>query len=260
MAGPSRRFASALITGASSGIGAALARALAAEGTEVVLAARREQALRALADEIIAAGGRAHVQVLDVADPAHTEAVVRELDEAHALELVIANAGTSRSRHGTALRWEDCASIIDVNIRGAVATLTGAIPGMVARGHGHLVGVSSVAQYRGLPGSSCYAASKAFLSTFLEGLRIDLASAGVAVTDVRPGFVDTPMSASVRNKIFEVEVDYAAQKILDAASHARKVLVFPPAMGVLGPLLAGIPRAVYEPVMRLGSKPPSKKP
>ncbi len=245
---------SALITGASSGIGAALAKRLAANGTEVVLAARSEDALRELASTIEAAGGTARVEVLDVSDPERTEARVRELDDELALELVVANAGIGGSKWSGKLSWADCKAVIDVNVCGAVATLTGAIPGMVARGLGHLVGVSSVAQYRGLPSSAAYCASKAFLSTFLETLRIDLHDTGVSVTDVRPGFVDTPLTEGMKSKPFAVEVDKAAWTIAKAIERKRGVIVFPAQMAAVGHMLEVMPRAIYEPVVRRGRK------
>jgi short-subunit dehydrogenase len=245
---------SALITGASSGIGAALAKLLASRGTEVVIAARREQPLRELADAIQASGGVARIEVIDVCDPERTEARVRELDTELSLDLVVANAGVGGSKWGGKLTWADCKPLIDVNVSGALATLTGALPGMVARGRGHLVGVSSVAQYRGLPRSAAYCASKAFLSTFLESLRIDLHSTGVRVTDIRPGFVDTPMTAHMPSKPFSVDVAAAAEAIATALRRNRKVLVFPVQMAAIGHLLEVVPSAIYDPIVRRGRK------
>ncbi|PRP90270.1 3-oxoacyl-[acyl-carrier-protein] reductase FabG [Enhygromyxa salina] len=247
-------FSTALITGASSGIGAALAKLLAAEGTEVVLVARREQALREQAEAITSAGGKARIEVLDVSDPERTEARIRELDEALGLELVVANAGVGNSRWGGKLAWNDCRKVIAVNVCGAVATLTGAIPGMVARGRGHLVGVSSIAQYRGLPSSASYCASKAFLSTFLESLRVDLHATGVAVTDVRPGFVDTPMTEDMKSKPFSIEVDKAARIIARGVRSRRKVVAFPAPMKMIGHMLQLMPKNIYEPAVRRGKK------
>jgi len=241
---------SALITGASSGMGAALARLLAAEDIEVVLAARREDALREQAEAILAAGGRARIEVLDVADPERTEARIRELDEELALDLVVANAGTGGSCWAGKLEWSKVSKIIAVNVSGAVATLTGALPGMVARGRGHLVGVSSIAGYRGLPKSAAYCASKAFLSTFLESLRVDLHDTGICVTDVRPGFVDTPMTENMGKLPFLVEVDDAARIIAKAIARKRAVVSFPAPLAAVGHLLPSIPRVIYEPVVR----------
>ncbi len=243
-------FRSALITGASSGIGAALATTLAAAGTEVVLAARRRDALEELAASITRDGGQAHIQVLDVSDPERTEAVVAELDGVHGFDLVIANAGVGSTRPGVDLSWADCSQVIMVNVCGAVATMTGAIPGMVARGGGNLVGVSSIAMYRGIPRNTVYAASKAFLSNFLEGLRIDLEASGIGVTDVRPGFVDTPMTATAKNKLFEVSAGDAAGFIIRGAQRSRKVVSFPWPMALAGRLTVVMPSFIYAPLVR----------
>jgi short-subunit dehydrogenase len=243
----------ALITGASSGIGAALAKLLAARGTEVVLCARREDALREQVETITAAGGQARFEVLDVgSDPARTQARIRELDEQLELDLVVANAGVGGSRWGGKLQWEHCAQIVSVNVSGAVATLTGALPGMVARKRGHLVGVSSIAGYRGLPSSAAYCASKAFLSVFLESLRVDLHGAGVMVTDVRPGFVETPMTDGMKSLPFLVDVEAAAKIIARAIRRKRAVVSFPVPLAVVGHMLPMIPGAIYEGVVRRG--------
>lgn len=241
----------ALITGASSGIGAALAKLLAAEGTEVVLCARREDALREQVEAIVAAGGQARYEVLDVAgDPERTQARIRELDEQLELDVVVANAGVGKSRWAGKLQWEDCSQIIAVNVTGAVATLTGAIPGMVARKRGQLVGISSIAGYRGLPSNATYCASKAFLSVFLESLRIDLAGVGVSVTDVRPGFVETPMTEGMKSMPFLVDVEKAAKIIARAIRRKRGVISFPVPLAAVGHMLPLIPGAIYEGVVR----------
>lgn len=246
----SRETRRALITGASSGIGAALARTLAREGVEVVLVARREAALRELADAIMGEGGKAHVHALDVGDPDATVAAIQRLDdELGGIDLVVANAGVAGHRWSGQLDWDACSTIIDVNVRGAIATLVALLPRMVARGHGQLVGLSSVAQYRGLPKNATYCGSKAFLSTFLESLRVDLRGSGVSITDVRAGFVDTPLSAGVPSKPFEIDADTAAKLIRDAIAVRQGVLVFPLPMRILGALLTIMPAAIYEPIV-----------
>ena len=241
---------SALITGASSGIGAALAKLLASQGTEVVLAARREDALREHVEAITAAGGKARLEVLDVSDPERTEARVRELDGELGFDLVVANAGTGGSCWAGKLEWSKVEKVIAVNVSGAVATLTGVLPGMVERGRGHLVGVSSIAGYRGLPKSAAYCASKAFLTVFLESLRIDLHNTGVTVTDVRPGFVETPMTANMGKLPFLVDADQAARTIAKGIARKRAVVSFPAPMAAVGRMLPGIPRVIYEPIVR----------
>lgn len=246
-------MARALITGASSGIGAALAKLLAAQGTEVVLCARREDALRGHVEAILAAGGQARLEVLDVgSDPARTQARIRELDEELEFDLVVANAGVGGSRWGGKLQWEDCAQIVAVNVSGAVATLTGALPGMVARKRGHLVGVSSIAGYRGLPSSAAYCASKAFLSVFLESLRVDVGREGVTVTDVRPGFVETPMTDGMKVLPFLVDVEAAAKIIARAIRRKRGVVSFPVPLAITGHMLPMIPGPIFDAVVRRG--------
>ena len=219
----------AWISGASSGIGARLAEELAARGVEVILSARRRDALEALADRIRANGGNARVEPLDVSDPkAATAALLRLDDEVGGIDLVVANAGVGGSRWAGNLRWEDCAPGIGINVDGAVASLVALLPRMVERRRGHVVGISSLAGYRGLPASATYGATKAFLMVFLESLRTDLRGTGVFVTDVRPGFVRTPMTERNRFHMpFLMDVDVAARKIVAGIEKRRPVVMFP---------------------------------
>ncbi len=254
MAKPAIR--TALVTGASSGIGAALARRLAAEGIRVALTARREDALRAVADEIEAAGGAAAVYPVDVSDPAATVAAIQAADDAlDGLDLVIANAGVVDMRWSGKLTWEDCASIIDVNVTGATATLCAVLPRMVERKRGHLVGVSSIAGYRGLPKLAAYSGSKAYLSTFLEALRVDLRGTGVSVTDIRPGYVRTAMNSdTTRSLPFEVTAEDAAERIWKAIRSRRAVLTFPLPMAGGARFMAALPNPLFDRMMKRGGK------
>lgn len=244
----------ALITGASSGIGAALARKLAGRGTEVVLAARREDALR----EVQASLPRsARVEVLDVSRPDDAAAAIRRLDEqVGGLDLVVANAGVAGLRWAGELDWESCAPMIDVNVRGAIATLTAVLPRMVERRRGHLVGISSMAAYRGLPHNAIYSATKACLSTFLESLRVDLARTGVRVTDVRPGFVQTAMTAQADHaKPFQMDARAAAARIVRAIDRDAAVAAFPWQTAALVRSLTLLPARAYGIVGRLARPP-----
>jgi short-subunit dehydrogenase len=240
-------YRTAFVTGASSGIGAVLCKRLSELGLEVVLAARREAELHELAREIAADGGKAHVCPLDVADPlAVTETMRRIDDELGGIDLVVANAGVGKTRWSGKLRWEDCAPTIGVNVVGASATLTALIGRMVKRQRGHLVGISSLAAYRGLPRNAAYCASKAFLSTFLESLRVDLGTTGVVVTDIRPGFVKTPMTEGNAKMPFLMEVDRAAQEIVDAIAARKGVHAFPLALALGVRSVATLPNAIYD--------------
>ncbi len=218
-----------LITGASSGIGEALALEYGSRGAHVALVARREAELAAVAEKVIARGGRALAIVCDVADDAAVFDAVKRADrELGGLDMVIANAGLGSSGHASTLKWEETARLLDVNVKGAFATLSAAIPIFLAQQRGHLVGVSSLAGKRGLPASGAYSASKAALSAFLETLRVDLRGAGIAVTDVQPGFVSTPINPT-SNKGMPLlwTADKAARVIASRLERAPAVVAFP---------------------------------
>lgn len=243
----------AFITGASAGLGAAIAGGLADAGTQVVLAARREPELQRVADGIAARGGTAHVCSLDVRDPARvTAAMQRWDDELGGIDLVVANAGVAKARWSGKLEWaRHVEPVLAVNVIGATATLVALLPRMVERGHGHVVGMSSVSQYRGVSRLAAYSASKAYLSHFLESLRIDLVDTGVAVTDLRPGYVRTDMTDQGARKLpFLVELDDAAERIVSGILGREPVVEFPLPI-VLGMRLAALaPRALYERYLR----------
>lgn len=238
----------AVVTGASSGLGQALAARLAARGTHVVLAARRASLLEDLRASIERTGGKATVLELDVAD---TGAVVASLqrvdDELGGIDLVLANAGIGLNRDGKELAWEHVEPVLRVNVLGAFATLTALLPRMVARGQGHLVGVSSLAQYRGLPTGAAYSASKAAVSTFLEGLRVDLHGTGVAVTDIRPGFVRTPiLHESIRDQRYVMELEPAIDIVLAAIDEKQSVCAFPFPLAQVAAASRLLPNALYD--------------
>lgn len=241
----------AFITGASSGIGAALARLLATQGITVALAARREGVLRELAQEIEGDGGAASIYPVDVSDPEATEAIVRKADDdLGGLDLVVANAGVAKGQWGGKLRWSHCANLLAVNVAGATATLTAVLPRMVERKRGHLVGVSSIAGLRGMPKMAAYSASKAYLRVFMESLRVDLSGTGVKVTEIRPGYVRTPMTADNATMPFAVSAKDAAARTWKAIRNGRSVLTFPLPMAGGAGLVSALPNALYDVAMR----------
>ncbi|MFO0618635.1 MAG: SDR family NAD(P)-dependent oxidoreductase [Polyangiaceae bacterium] len=195
-------YRTALITGASSGIGRSLAERLARDGTEVVLVARRAERLEAIVAEIAGAGGRAHAAPFDVADTDGLVEVIRRADDSvGGLDLVVANAGIGLAIDAKRLSWERIRALCKVNFDGAIATLTAVLPRMVERRSGHVVGMSSLAALAPFPMGGAYGASKAGLQSFLASVRIDLREAGVAATCVLPGFVHTEMTARVKKKV-----------------------------------------------------------
>lgn len=218
-----------LITGASSGIGRALAARYGAQGDHVILVARRQDLLEEAAKEVATAGGRATCKVLDVADTEQTVAYLRAIDaELNGLDVIIANAGVGQSMPAHKLTWEKALPVLQLNVLGAMATLTAVLPQMAKRGRGHLVGISSLAGIRGLPTSSVYSASKAALSTFLEGLTIDLQSRNIGVTDVRPGFVKTAITEGAKYPMpFLWTLEQAADVIHKGIEARKTVVAFP---------------------------------
>ena len=243
---------SALVTGASSGIGRALAAALATRGYEVVLAARREGLLLEIAENIRRSGGRATVLPLDVSDTHATVAALRTLDEEAPLDLIVANAGVGMPPEATdPTSWEAIGAACHTNFCGAAATLTAVLPAMVRRGRGHLVGISSLASFGALPFSSAYCAPKAGLSMLLECLRLDLLDSGVAVTTVHLGFVRTPMVERSTHPMPQLmEADDAAEQIVSALAARPAVVELPQPLAAATRALAKLPRFVREGVSR----------
>lgn len=241
-----------LITGASSGIGRALAIEYAKRGAHVVVTARREAELVSVCRQIEAGGGYAHHLVCDVANSNEAYGLSKRAEQIlGSLDMVIANAGVGASDHAARRSLEDMVRTIDVNVRGAMATLMGAIPIMLGQKHGHLVGVSSIAGRRALPASADYSASKAALAVFLEGLRIDLAPSGLLVTDVQPGFVDTPMTAENDFPMpFLWDAPKAARHVADRLERAPGMVAFPLPIRFLSRLSTFLPFFVHAFVTR----------
>jgi NADP-dependent 3-hydroxy acid dehydrogenase YdfG len=245
---------SILITGASSGIGRAIAFEYASGGARIAIAARRADRLAEVAREIETRGGRAVSIVVDVTEPeAAKDAVLRADSELGGLDMVIANAGSGKGIHATKLQWADVNPILDLNVSGAFATLIAAIPIMVAQGSGHLVGITSLAGRRALPKSAAYCASKAALSTFLESLRIDLAASGVRVTDVQPGFVETEIARGGEPLPFLWSADRAARVIARRLERAPATIAFPWPLATLTAFSRYLPAWIYDRVIRMGA-------
>jgi short-subunit dehydrogenase len=245
-------YRSALITGASSGIGRALALWFARRGTIVWAAGRRHEALDTLVEEARSTGGRVLPFALDVADTEATVRLVRTLDEeCGGLDLVVANAGISVATDGRRLDWSDVERILQVNVLGAAATLSAALPAMVSRGRGHLVGVSSLASWRGMPRFSAYCGSKAFLSVFLEGLRVDLRRVGVRVTSIHPGYVKSEITAGREGRMtFLLETDDAADRMGRAILRGDRVFSFPWQLQLVARLVRGLPDGLFDRLAR----------
>lgn len=252
----------AVITGASSGIGWALARVLAAEGCKVGLLARRADNLAALTREIEQAGGTAAYAVADVIDRQQTVAAIRDLSaRLGPADLLIANAGVGCPTTLEPFNVSDLEKMFQVNVFGVIYAIEAVLPQMLARGRGHLAAVSSMAAYKGLPGESGYTSSKAAVNNFMEGLRIQLRDRGIAVTTVCPGFVKTPMTEVNQFEMpWLLEADEAARRIVRALGRKQKVFNFPWQMGLLMRLTSWLPDWVIARSMaRYNENPPFPK-
>jgi short-subunit dehydrogenase len=238
----------AMITGASSGLGRGLALALAREGWRVGLLARRREHLDGLAREIEGLGGRAASLPVDVTQREALHAALRAGEEALGPpRLLVANAGISGTLGPRVVDGQRMDRVLDVNLRGMIYAIEAVLPGMLERGEGQLVGVSSLAGVRGLPAASVYSASKAAMDTFLEGLRVDLRGSGVTVTVIRPGFVKTPLTENVSHAMpFLMELDDAVEAMMKAIRKKRRLAAFPLPLALIVRAGALLPAAWYE--------------
>jgi len=219
----------ALITGAGSGIGRALALVLAKEGRTIAAIDRREDGLRALANELKTPNAWV---VADVTDPAALQNAVRELEaKLGPVELLVANAGIGIETTGLAYDMDAMNKVMNVNLLGVSNSIGAVLPGMVARKRGHLVAISSVASFRGLPRMLAYCASKAGVNAIMDGLRVELKPIGIDVTTICPGWVKTPLTEELEGELEHlltveeavVEIAYAIRKKLKFYTFPRRM-------------------------------------
>src|SRR4051812_886557 len=220
----------AWVTGASSGIGAATARALAANGAEVVLSACREDRLKELLQEIHQSGGKAVIKTADVANRQSMEKLGGELEKMGGVQILINNAGLmplSPLVEGRVDEWE---RMIDVNIKGVLYAIRAVLPGMAQRKSGHVVNIGSVAGRFTNKGGAGYSATKFAVRAISDGLRREATGYGVRVTDIEPGAVATELTDSIKyeplKKAFTGEGGFYAPdaKILQAEDIANAIL------------------------------------
>src|SRR5690348_13523504 len=235
-----------LVTGASSGIGAALAIAYAAPGVHLSLGGRNHERLAGIAAQVQARGATSATASVDVCDRDAVADWVTAADERVPLDLVIANAGISGGTYGGPESADRTRAIFAVNLDGVLNVALPIIPRMIARGTGQIAIISSLAGYRGFPGAPAYSGSKAAIKVWGEALRADLARVGVKVNVVMPGFIKTPMTdANGFAMPFLMSAEKAAGIIQRglAADRARIAFPFPTAflawaMSALSPLIA----------------------
>ncbi len=250
---------SLVITGASSGLGRALAHHYLEQGAVVGAIARRADLLRSLSEQF---PDQVLVYALDVRDAAALQAAAQDfLAHAGIPDVVIANAGVSI---GTLTQYAEDRDVfqhvMDINVLGAVHTFQPFIAAMRDAGHGRLVGIASVAGFRGLPGAGAYSASKAALISYLESLRVDLHGSGVNVVTVCPGYIRTPLTdINPYPMPFLLAADEAARRIARVIENGKSFAVVPWQMGLTGRMLKLLPNWLYDRIFTRMPRKPRRK-
>ena len=243
------------ITGASSGLGAALAQHYAALGATLGLAARRGTPMQTLAASL---STQASVYQLDVTDSAALTTAAQDFMRRHGVpDIVIANAGVSAgTRTDLAADIAVLSRIMQTNVVGLAATLQPFIAPMRERGSGTLAGVASVAGFRGLAGAGAYSASKSAAITWLEALRLELHGSGVDVVTICPGYIATPLTAVNRHPMpFLLQAPEAAKRIANAIQARKRLAIIPWQMRLVFFFLRRMPGWCYD---RLFARAPRK--
>ena len=244
------------ITGASSGIGESMARFYARQGAQLGLVARRADFLERLANEL---DPRPAIYALDVRDALALKQAAQDFIARFGVpDIVIANAGVSR---GTLTEIADdlkvFQEVFDINVMGMVNTFHAFLEPMKQQKQGTLVGIASVAGFRGIPGGGAYSASKAAAIKYCESLRVELRDEGVSVVTICPGYIKTPMTAVNKFKMpFLIDVDEAVVRFARAIDAKTSFTVIPWSMGIAARVLRVVPNWLYDRVFsRMPRKP-----
>ncbi|WP_342362687.1 SDR family NAD(P)-dependent oxidoreductase [Terrarubrum flagellatum] len=237
------------ITGASSGIGRAVALALARRGFTVVVSARRAEALAELVAE--ASAGKIITFPLDVGDPAATRVAADEIEARYGpIALAFFNAGVGSASRNTEIDADAFHATYAVNVRGVVEGLAGLLPLMIARQHGQIAINASLVGYGGLPRTAAYGASKAALINLAESLKFDGDRNNVTIQIVNPGFVDTAMTRRNNTSMpFLLTVEDAAERVVRGFARGGFEIAFPWPMALIVKFVSALPYRLYFPVV-----------
>ncbi|MDO9195900.1 SDR family oxidoreductase [Rhodoferax sp.] len=208
---------SVFITGASSGLGRQMAIEFSRRGYRLALTARRLDALQELKAELErSGGGEVFVAELDVTDDASVTQVFAETRALMgSLDIVVANAGIGHHGYIGKLPFARVRETVNTNVTGFMATVEAAMYHFREQGHGHLVGISSVAAFRGMPAGGVYGASKAAVTTYLESLRAETHTSPIRITTLSPGFIDTPLNRGAKSRPFVIPVEKGGKLLVD---------------------------------------------
>lgn len=253
-----------VITGASSGLGRALAVEYADQGVLLALTGRHKERLKETAELCRAEGATVETESFDIMDKVAVSSWLNTVEQRHGIDLVIANAGISAGTGGKAEedRSESEAQvrkIFGVNVDGVLNTVLPVLPKMRERRQGQLAIIGSLAGIRGLPGAPAYSASKAAVMAYGEALRGLVASEGVKVSVVAPGFIETPMTdVNDFSMPFKVTAPVAARKIRLGLAEGKRVIAFPAPMYLMLKAFSVYPAAIADAIFsRLPGKPKS---
>lgn len=241
-----------LITGASQGIGEALAYEYSKEGDTVVLLARNKEAIKKISDEINSKGGKAFYKRCDVSDLEQMKSSVDfTLEKMGRIDTAILNAGIGNPETMETFNSEDFKRVVSINTFGIAHGLECLIPVMRKQGGGIIAGVTSLADARGYPGSASYCASKAAATVLLESARLGLKKFGISVVTVRPGFVKTEMTSKNEFKMpFLWNVEKAARFIYKGIEKKKSRVQFPFFTVNLTRMVKNVPNWIYDPALR----------
>jgi short-subunit dehydrogenase len=220
---------SVMITGATRGLGEGLARQFAARGYKLAITGRKAEDLESLKKELQSVSPQVCVRTLDVADFDKVPIVLRECaEELGGLDIVIANAGVAIAARAGDGKFEQMRATIDVNLTGAIATADAAIELFREQGTGQLVGISSVAALRGIPGQGAYSATKAGFSKYLEALRCETHEDSISITELAPGYIDTDLNRSLASRPFVVSAEKGTRIMADLIEKRVSFRYVPP--------------------------------
>lgn len=234
-----------LITGASSGLGAALTAALAPYGVHLGLLSRRAEAMQALADKLKDSGSKFWIKACDVRKCEEVQAAVREFHQhAQRLDAVWVNSGTGGDTSFRRWNWEKMENMIDTNLKGAIYAIMAALEIMVPQNSGAIIGMASAASMRGLGTRGVYSLTKIGLTYFLESMAVELPQ--IQFTIIHPGFVDTPINRGNPNRFWLMQPEAAAQLMLKAVAKRKHVYIYPWQMSILYRLVRLLPAGLYR--------------
>jgi short-subunit dehydrogenase len=243
-----------IITGASAGIGRALALEYARRGVRLVLAARRAELLDEVRRDATALGSEVRTVAIDVTEPNASRRILAVADEAYGgVDTVIMNAGIGFPAFVDSFSADETEHVMQVNYVSAVRMIEAVLPRMRAADAGQIVAITSLASFRGMPGSGAYNASKAALTVLMESIRTELRTTGVTVTTIFPGFIRTAMTDQNEFRMpFLMEVDVAARRIVRAIERGATDYRFPTSLSALVRVSTYLPNRLYDWIVRRG--------